>query len=146
MPVFHCFVVRFIYRTLNFRSKFSKVERGIAEMPVFHFFVVRFIYTTLNFRSTFSEVERGIAEMPVFQFFVVNQLTYMKSSVGNISRWVALGNETCLDVLLVSSTLSTQFTFIGNDDFCTNLVWKVGVFEFSRISRRDRVGGGRGEL
>ena len=35
-----------------------------------------------------------------------------------------LGDETYIDVLLVSSALSPpKFTLIGNDDFLTNLVW-----------------------
>ena len=40
-----------------------------------------------------------------------------------------LGNETCIDVLLVSSAFSPpNFGLIGKDIFCTNLVWKKLVF------------------
>ena len=40
-----------------------------------------------------------------------------------------MGNETCIDVLLVSSALSPPIsTLIGIDDFYTNLVWKKLVF------------------
>ena len=35
------------------------------------------------------------------------------------------------------------FTSIGNTDICTNSVWKSWYFEFSRISRRYRVGWGK---
>ena len=52
-----------------------------------------------------------------------------------------LGNETYIDVLLESSALfPPNSTLVGNDDFYTNLVRKVGALKFPRISRQDRVG------
>ena len=49
-----------------------------------------------------------------------------------------LGNETCIDVLLVGSASSPpNLTSIGNDDFYTNLVWKSWCFcVFADISAR----------
>ena len=52
------------------------------------------------------------------------------------------GNETYIDVIRVSSALSPpNFTRSGTTIFIRFLCGKVDVFEFSRISRRDRVGG-----
>ena len=55
-----------------------------------------------------------------------------------------LGTETInnIGLLVGSSGMSPPiFTLIGNDDFTTNFCVekKVGVFEFSPTSRRDRV-------
>ena len=51
-----------------------------------------------------------------------------------------LGNETYIDLLLVSSGRSPpKFILIENDNFYTNLALKRCVLRFSRISRRDRV-------
>ena len=51
-----------------------------------------------------------------------------------------LGNQTYIDLLESSALFPPNFTLIGKDDIYTNLLWKIWCFEFSRISRRDRVG------
>ena len=49
-----------------------------------------------------------------------------------------LGDETCIDVLLVSSALPPpNFILIGSDGFYTNLLWKSWCFGvFADISAR----------
>ena len=65
----------------------------------------------------------------------------MESNFDHLLTGGELGNETYVDVLLESSaSYSPSFILIGSDDLYTNLVWKSCAFEFSRISRRDRVG------
>ena len=94
--------------------------------------------TWLKFQSQRCKIERGITEKPFF-----SRITCLKYEIV-FGRYLLmggeLGNETNVDLVLGSSAMSPpNFALIVNDDFITNLVLKIGVFEFSPISRRDRV-------
>ena len=97
--------------------------------------------TTLKFQIEILKSEQGIAEMPSFHFFVEitsHIYSYKIEFRSDLLMGGELGNEPCIDGLLVSSALSPpNFTLIGNEDFYTNLVWKTWCFwVFADISAR----------
>ena len=69
---------------------------------------------------------------------------YMESCFGSISSWVTNWAMTLISIfsLRLKHYLHqiSPWSGIGNDDFDTNVCGHVGAVEFSRISRRDRVG------
>ena len=93
--------------------------------------------TRVKFQIEPRKIERGIAEKQYFSELLVLR---MESCVWQfLSMGGQLGNETNIDLLLGSSTISpTNLALIGNDDFITNLVSKSLLFlSLTPISHRD---------
>ena len=88
-----------------------------------------------NFQSEKCKMERVSSQI---NRFFRNYLIYIWNTVLVISLDDELGDQTYVDVLIVSSELSPpKFTLIGNDDFLKNLAWISWCFwVFADISAR----------
>ena len=97
---------------------------------------MRFKCEVFFFRSKTRKIERGIAEKK--WFLEIACLMYGIVFWQHLLMGGELDDETCNDVLLVSSALPPpNFTLIGNDDFYTNLWWKIWCcWVFADISAR----------
>ena len=120
-------------RKIQKKTSITCMKKGKRKKPDFPLVCTCGSNTTLKFQIEILEIERVIAEMPFFfSFFSCRSihLTYLWNRVWYyLSIGDELGIETCIDLLLVFSSLSPpNLTLIGNDDFDTNLVWKSWCF------------------